>query len=184
MIFHRFFVIIDGKEKFSRESCSKRFVFITVDDLLGNSECDVDFEPIHLKMTLKFVDKLENKFRSNPTKQIGLHIKNDSRMLANAIYLVGAYMILRLGLSADESAQRLDFLAARSAVYHRVTLDTTTLSPRDCWGGLCRAAQLGWLRHNQINASIYQHGSSEAADLGGELIVGKFILLPPDAPSS
>eukprot|EP00291_Cryptomonas_curvata_P000091 CAMPEP_0172191826 /NCGR_PEP_ID=MMETSP1050-20130122/23950_1 /TAXON_ID=233186 /ORGANISM="Cryptomonas curvata, Strain CCAP979/52" /LENGTH=155 /DNA_ID=CAMNT_0012866985 /DNA_START=59 /DNA_END=522 /DNA_ORIENTATION=+ len=155
---------MDGKELFTTESYSKRFVFITIDDLLGDSECDVDFEPVHLKTTLNFISRLDTKLFGNPMKQVGLHIKNDGRMLANAIYLVGAYMVLRLGLSAEESAKRLEFLAARSAEYHRATLDT--ISPRDCWGGLCRAAQLGWLRHNKVDASIYQHGSSEAAHLG------------------
>jgi hypothetical protein len=71
--------------------------------------CD-DFGPMNLAATTRFVELLEDEIYDFPDSKIVLAADPGRRSLANAAFLLGAFMILRLRASAADAARRLSFL--------------------------------------------------------------------------
>jgi hypothetical protein len=116
--------------------------------------CD-DFGPMNLASTTRFIEMLEDEIYDYPSSKIVFCVESGRRSLANAVYLLGAFMILRLNSSARETSKRFDWLDQslvepfRDATFSKSDFALTLM---DCWQALERGRSLGWVRYPSEDA--------------------------------
>jgi cell division cycle 14 len=116
--------------------------------------CD-DFGPMNLASTTRFIEMLEDEIYDYPSSKIIVFVDSGRRALANAVYLLGAFMILRLNSSACETSKRFDWLDQslvepfRDATFSKADFALTLM---DCWQALERGRSLGWVRYPSEDA--------------------------------
>ena len=147
--------------------------------------CD-DFGPMNLSSVIKFTQQLDDDLESNPSCVFFYTVDNHRRSLANAVFLLGSYMILRLSLSSEDVAESFSWLepsmveAYRDATFAPSDFDLTL---SDCWRGLVRGMDLGWLdlpREEDplwgcIDVDEYDHYDDPLNGDLHEVVPGKFI---------
>ena len=153
--------------------------------------CD-DFGPMNFISIVKFVQTLDACVDS-PMERAGnvsivCSVAPGRRAFTNASFLLGAYMILRLDLDHTKAEDCFkDFGRDFFEGYRDASFETVdfTLELRDCWRGLERGKNLGWIRQptlkapfrwGLIDAEAYDHYDDPLnADLHevvpGELVV-------------
>ena len=110
--------------------------------------CD-DFGPMSLASTVRFIELLDRELEQHPDSRIVFKVDPGRRELTNAAYLLGAYMILRLRMTACAVASAMSWLDASLTEDYR---DATFSSPdfgltlQDCWRGLETGQALGWVQ--------------------------------------
>ena len=125
-----------------------------------NPFCD-DFGPMNMSSIVDFIRALDSELSSFPNSKIVFCIEKGRRHLTNAVFLLGAYMILKEGLSPSavcESFDRLDrdmIESYRDATYSDANF---RLELADCWKGLAKGMTLGWVRHPRRGSSARQWG--------------------------
>ena len=146
--------------------------------------CD-DFGPMNLSSVIAFIEQLENEILLNPRSRIVYMVDAGRRSLTNAIFLLGAYMVLKLGIKASDVSDCFDWVdessteSYRDATYlrggFRLTLD-------DCWRGLERGRALSWVQASadgehwgMINIEEYRHYDSPFNGDVHEVVPGKFV---------
>ena len=112
--------------------------------------CD-DFGPMSLYSVSQFCDLVESRMSAD-TKPIALQTINESRILANAVFLVGSYLIMKHDMPVDEVAKRCSPLMPLLATYRDVSPGPQNfhLHVRDCWAGLWRAKGEGWVDFSPV----------------------------------
>jgi hypothetical protein len=111
--------------------------------------CD-DFGPMNLASTTRFIEMLEDEIYDYPSSKIVLCSDPGRRALTNAVYLLGAFLILRLNTSAEDTFKRFQWLDDSLLEPYR---DATFAKPDfplkllDCWRALERGRILGWVRY-------------------------------------
>ena len=71
--------------------------------------CD-DFGPMKLSHVMQFIELLDAELAANSEKRIVYLVDTNRRELANAIFLLGSYMMLKEELSAGAVSSRFDWL--------------------------------------------------------------------------
>ena len=89
-----------------------------------HSLCD-DFGPMNLSSIADFISSLESELSSFPNSKIIFCIDKGRRNMTNAVFLVGAYMILMEGLSPTAVAENFEGL---TAIYSRPFATRPTLN--------------------------------------------------------
>ena len=90
-----------------------------------------DFGPMSLASVIKFVRQLESKLEANPDSTFFYCVEMGQRPLTNAVFLLGTYMILRLGFTVDEVSGSFSWLDRtlvepfRDATYSESDFDLT-----------------------------------------------------------
>ena len=150
--------------------------------------CD-DFGPMSLGTIYEFVEILKRESSQCMNKTIILESKLERRALTNAVFLLGSYLIITFQFNPDEIV----------SLFHRANdmlISFRDVSPgvqnfhlhlRDCWAGLWKAKQLGWIKRSfqGFDASEYAHYANPFnADLH-EIVPGKFIAMrgPKEMPA-
>ena len=147
--------------------------------------CD-DFGPMNMSSMIKFVQQLDDELASNPSSTFLYAIEKCQRSLTNAVFLLGSYMILRLGLSAEEVGESFAWVrpemteAYRDATFAPSDFDLTVM---DCWRGLVKGMELGWLElptteeflWGAIDIDEYDHYDNPLNGDLHEVVPGKFI---------
>ena len=116
--------------------------------------CD-DFGPMNLASTTRFIEMLEDEIYDHPSNKIVFCADNGRRALTNAVYLLGAFLILRLNSSAADASKRFQWLDEglaepfRDATFARPDFQLALL---DCWRALERGRGLGWVRYPSADA--------------------------------
>jgi cell division cycle 14 len=116
-------------------------------DLQYHSFCD-DFGPMNFSSIARFIRQLDAELSAHPTCKIVYCADAGRRALTNAVFLLGAYMLLKLGMAADAVYARFAWLrpaaveAYRDASYAPPDFPLTLL---DCWRGLDRGRRAGWV---------------------------------------
>ena len=184
-VFNRFYLI--ASEKIAL--INPRFLHVDVSDLHYESFRD-DFGPMNLGSTFRFIEKVQTLLKSHPTRPIAFHVLLDEKEITNAVYLIGAYLILQFGLHPDEVAQKFDPVKHHLVSFRDVSPGKQNfhLYLTDCWAGLWRANQLDWIKRglNGFDATEYDYyGNPFNADLH-EVVPGKFVAFrgPKDLPDS
>jgi cell division cycle 14 len=150
--------------------------------------CD-DFGPMKISSVIGFITLLEKELVSHSSK-IVYCVDEGVRNLTNAVFLLGAYLILMLDLPTDQVIQvlaRFGWLdegaieAFRDATFSEPDF---ALTLEDCWRGLERGMAAGWIRRpsdpapglwGRIDIQAYLHWDDP---LNGDLhmvVPGKFI---------
>ena len=111
--------------------------------------CD-DFGPYNIGAILRFREVMACHLRTT-SSELRLAVvvcPSDKRALTNAVFLLGAYLMLELGLHPDSPLMPLSdirpppFVDFRDATFEAVTFG---LSLRDAWRALHKASSLQWL---------------------------------------
>ena len=63
--------------------------------------CD-DFGPMNMSSVVHFIEQLQAEMEAHPDAKIIYSIPDDARSLSNAVFLLGAYMIIALNKRAAE----------------------------------------------------------------------------------
>ena len=149
--------------------------------------CD-DFGPMSLASVIKFVRQLESKLEANPDSTFFYCVEMGQRPLTNAVFLLGTYMILHLGFTVDEVSGSFSWLDRtlvepfRDATYSESDFDLTL---EDCWAGLAKGIQKGWVgyptacdedyRWGLIDIDEYVHNDDPLNGDLHEVVPGKFV---------
>jgi cell division cycle 14 len=142
--------------------------------------CD-DFGPMSLGSTFEFFKILDSQIRENPGRSIVLLSKLETRALTNAVFLLGSYLIMKFDSNPGEVAAVFKPANSLLVSFRDVSPGEQNfhLQLRDCWAGLWRAKQLGWVKPSfqGFDATEYAHyGDPWNADLH-EIVPGKFFAM-------
>ena len=97
-----------------------------------------------------FIRLLDDEIETCAMPNIVVITESGPRALTNAAFLLGAYMLLKLDrkpsdiLSCFSAMPKSSFRHYRDATYSESDFDLRLI---DCWGGLQRGKELGWLNH-------------------------------------
>jgi cell division cycle 14 len=151
-----------------------------------NPYCD-DFGPLNMSSTIVFVKLLDAELASFPQTSVVVCAPDGKRPLTNAVFLIGAYMILRRDTSPSDVADLFRWLDPASIESYR---DATFAPPTfrlhliDCWRGLDKGKSLGWVQYTDsgfmwgdIDIDEYRHYDSPANGNLHEVVPGKFVAM-------
>jgi cell division cycle 14 len=146
--------------------------------------CD-DFGPMNLSSIVKFVRGLESDLEAYKDRKLVLCIDEGRRPFTNAIFLLGAYMILKQGKTSSDVAASFEWLdeniveGYRDATYSQPDFRLNLI---DCWRGLERGKQHGWVRYTssgyrwgEIDMDEYRHYASPANGDLQEVVPDKLV---------
>ena len=149
-----------------------------------NSFCD-DFGPVNMNSVVDFCKLLQSEIESFPNSKIIFAIDEGRRSLTNAIFLLGAFMILNLNMSASNVSEKFAWVDSTQVEPYR---DATFSKPDfhlhliDCWRGLERGRSLGWIRFASsgymwggIDVEQYEHYDNSANGNLHQVVPGKFV---------
>jgi hypothetical protein len=153
-----------------------------------SSFCD-DFGPLNMASVVEFTQSLQTEIETFPTSRIVFCVECGRRTLTNAVFLLGAYMILKLDLTAAQVAERFCWLDStliepyRDATHSKADFNLHLL---DCWRGLDKGKALGWVRYappgscmwGDIDIEHYKHYDSPLNGFLHIVVPGKFVAFP------
>ena len=153
------------------------FKYIAIEDFVDHPKNPVVFGPVVLGSIHRFCGILAKEIDSNLGIPIVLENRSDSVGFTNIVFLLGSFMLLKLGSNLEEVISCFKFAERLCTPYGDATSDSFELHLRDCWGGLKRAINLGWFFPGDTHFDLaeYEHFASPLnADLH-EIIPGKLI---------
>ena len=161
--------------------------FVPEESIHYFSLCD-DFGPMNLASVVSFVLQLDDELEAYPECIFFYCVDAGKRALTNAIFLLGSYMILRLHLNVKEVSNSFSWLNRkvlepyRDATFSASDFDLTL---EDCWGGLAKGIDKGWLALPSSSDEDYRWGLIDVDEYGHyddplngdlhEVVPGKFI---------
>jgi cell division cycle 14 len=127
----------------------KGFEYFCVENFLNSSYipfCD-DFGPMNLGTLHEFCEILDGELNHQEDRPIAMQTMSESRSLTNSVFLLGAYMIVKLQASLVDVERIIEPILCRLAPFRDVSPGEINFSlhVRDCWAGLWKARQLGWV---------------------------------------
>ena len=142
--------------------------------------CD-DFGPFNLACTFRFCKALRTVLDSGTERRVVVISLPDDRSLTNGVFLLGAYMIMMLGLDIEDVSVRFQGLERHLKAFRDVSpgAQNFQLMLCDCWRGLLRAKQLAWVNFEQGGFELYDYEHLDNplnADLH-EVVPGKLIAM-------
>ena len=149
-IFDRVYLVL-SQESIQTESVRSKFAYFCVEGVLTYPRFLDDFGPMSLGTVFKFCKIMEKQLLENSGHAVALTSSTSKESVTNAVFLLGAYMILR------HESELSDLLAAFSPLMHKI-IPFRDISPgrsmfdlhlEDCWGGLLQARNLGWVHFGE-----------------------------------
>ena len=152
-----------------------------IDDLVKYDSFCEDFGPVNLGCTFRFCKTLREILVSDINLDVMVVSSQENRSLTNCVFLLGAYMIMILDLSAGVVYGRFESLHKNLKTFRDVSPGAQNfhLHLQDCWQGLWRAKQLAWIDFSEggFELSDYEHCDNPLnADLH-EIVPGKLIAM-------
>ena len=155
--------------------------------LTYNAHSD-DFGPLTVSCIERFIKALDQEFTSFPGTKIVFCVGNGSRNLTNAVFLLGSYMILKDRMTPNAVAARIRRHVPESGLldsYRDATYEVADfgLSLLDCWRGLAKGEQKGWVRFSSsalwgdTNLDQYRYFENPSNGDLHKVIPGKFVVL-------
>ena len=156
--------------------------FLNIEDVLPKyiPFCE-DFGPMNLACIFRFCQIIREKSNADPANQVVVVTSPDRKSLTNAIFLLGAYMIMTLDHAPNDVSSRFKGMQRRLASFRDVSPGPQNfhLQLCDCWQGLWRAKSLSWVNFDAggFDLSDYEHCDNPLnADLH-EVVPGKLIAM-------
>jgi cell division cycle 14 len=180
-VFHRVFLVV------SNSSCEElRLHSISCieieEEFTYQGFCD-DFGPMSLGTVYRFCDMLGQYLQNSDDMPVMILSSSESIPLTNAVFLLGAYMIMRLDFKLEIVQERLKSFVSTIVAYRDVSPGEQNfdLHVEDCWRGLLRAKGLQWVDFTPgpgcFDPERYAHYDSPLnADLH-ELLPSKFVAM-------
>jgi cell division cycle 14 len=148
--------------------------------------CD-DFGPVNMASVIDFVKLVEKEMAQSLECKVVVCVDEGHRSLTNAVFLLGAYLLIRHNLSSDKVANHFAWLhddliePYRDATFSPSDFDLHLI---DCWRGLEKGRHRGWIRYaasghmwGNIDVDEYRHHDSLANGNLHEVVPGKFVAL-------
>eukprot|EP00359_Climacostomum_virens_P010746 CAMPEP_0204914492 /NCGR_PEP_ID=MMETSP1397-20131031/12365_1 /ASSEMBLY_ACC=CAM_ASM_000891 /TAXON_ID=49980 /ORGANISM="Climacostomum Climacostomum virens, Strain Stock W-24" /LENGTH=420 /DNA_ID=CAMNT_0052086091 /DNA_START=72 /DNA_END=1334 /DNA_ORIENTATION=- len=162
------------------------FYFNIDSELVYEPFCS-DFGPLNIAMTYKFCIELEKLLRAEEYSACKIYhfasLAPNKR--ANAAYLMGAFQILVLRRSAEDSWRPFTvlppFTPFRDASFGGCTYQCTILH---CLKGLQFAVRLGWFSLSTFNLQEYEHNERVENGDFNWIIPNKLLAFSSPAPNS
>ena len=146
--------------------------------------CD-DFGPLNMSSIIKFVEQLQSELEGHPSCILFYSVGSSQRELTNAIFLVGAFMIMKLKWLYDEVIESFKWAKPYIEAYRDATFSTRSfeLSLADCWAALTKGVEKGWVGmpssqeyfYSEIDIDEYDHYDCPLNGDMHEVVPGKFI---------
>ncbi len=115
---------------------------------------------MNLADTFRFVEIVQEKMRRLPGIKLILCTDFKSRNLTNAIYLMGAFLVITKNHHPEKIWKLFQSLESELEMYRDATFKEARfrLSVLDCWGGLAKAQALGWTKwYDMLEYSHYDN---------------------------
>jgi cell division cycle 14 len=149
--------------------------------------CD-DFGPLNMCSVIKFVQQLDSELEDYPSCILFYSVGSSRRDLTNAIFLIGSFMILRLGWTSTEVNSSFEWAEPYVEAYRDATYATSSfdLKLRDCWDSLMKGIEKGWVelpsctededyKYGEIDIEEYEHYDNPLNGDMHEVVPGKFV---------
>ena len=119
-----------------------------------------DFGPYNLANLSEFMSILHHTIKVRRGRRVVYTVPGSPRSLTNGVFLLGSYMIIELGYTADEVSLSFGSIESKLEMYRDAQSCTADfrLEVVDCWRGLERANHLGWIE--AVDLEEYSHYSS------------------------
>jgi hypothetical protein len=143
-VFHSFHLVSSLLQP--EELVTIRIHLFRVDGVLSYiSFCD-DFGPMNLGSIYQFCNIVESELQKRPNDDIGLFSSLRARDLTNAVFLIGAYLIMKRNWHVSDVEKCFEPIHDILVSYRDVSpgIQNFSLYVQDCWEGLWRSKSLGW----------------------------------------
>ena len=176
-IFDRFYLLVAQQ---SRNSSAKApFKYFSIDGVITYQPFQDDFGPMSLGSIANFCDLVDEQLKKYPGIPIAMKAQEEQQALTNAVFLIGAYLIMKEGLSPDEVEAKLGALIHRLLTFRDISPGPQRfgLHVRDCWSGLHRARALRWVDFapGAFDREAYEHDASALNGGIHDVVPGKFV---------
>ena len=160
--------------------------FVPDESIQYFSLCD-DFGPMNLSSVVKFVRQLDKELETFSNCILLYDVDKGQRALTNAMFLLGAFMVMRLGHSIDEVARSFSGLdPALITAYRDATFLPSDFDLRleDCWAAIVKAMELEWIKvpasmddfqWGRVDVDEYEHYDDPLNGDVHEVVPGKFL---------
>ena len=161
--------------------------FVPEESIIYFPLCD-DFGPMNAASVIRFVRQLDIELQTYADCILIYCVEDGQRALTNAVFMLGCYMILRLKLAEEQVSKSFRWLDRtliepyRDATFVKSDFDLTL---EDCWGGLCKGIQHGWIDlpsspdesylWGLVDVDEYAHHDDPLNGDLHEVVPGKFI---------
>ena len=181
-VFGRFFLVAsNARDALTADDGISGMVPFSIDGICVYSGYHNDFGPMNLGTIFKFCALVDKMLNDHPDRSIALATQSDEKTLTNAVFLVGAYMIIRLDYKPFEVQSRFEYLQEELTAFRDVSPGPQNfdLMLRDCWDGLWKGKTLNWVRSgkNGFDLQGYEHFGCALNGCVHEIIPGKFLAL-------
>ena len=156
--FYRFHLVVSNARSPTSPNGVPEFEDLVLDDdeaaayLRASEKSAVEsgFVSPSFNAILHFCDCVENALVADPSRRIALRVPPDYAAVSAAVFLVGTYMLLRVGIEPSEIEERVvpflsTFQAAKCVPEGSTDKSGAHCSASSCWRGLWKALKLGWL---------------------------------------
>ena len=172
----RVFFQISVPTQIRSEVQKDKIAFVSAEEFRYFSYCE-DFGPISLATLFQFCSTINDKFMS--ASFVVITSPSDPKSLTNAVFLTGAYLMMCFDFELKDVKDRLATFFLQTVPFQDVSPGKQNfgLQIEDCWSGLLKAKQLGWVsfRTGGFVLDRYLHYDSPLnADLH-EVVPGKLI---------
>ena len=128
-----------------------------------------DFGPLNMSCVIRFIELINAETFSFPSSKIVVYAETGRRALANAAFLLGAYLLIQLDMPLADVLGRFSWADASLVQPYR---DATNAAPdfvislADCFSALARARSHKWILaatpseptvYGRINVEEYEH---------------------------
>jgi cell division cycle 14 len=148
-----------------------------------------DFGPMNLACVYRFCTMVDEHRALNPSKTIAVICETDAKKVTNAVFLLGAYLIMERDYNLEATVSSCETVLGHCVHFRDVSPGKPTflLSLKDCWGGLVRAKELGWVDFGPEGFDLAEYEDLDSplnADLH-EIVPGKLLAMrgPRSLPS-
>ena len=156
------------------------FTYFSIEDKICYHGFADDFGPLNLGSVFQFCEMLDD-IVGQQTSPVALLSKMDPKSITNAVFLMGSYMIMRKDASVEQVMDNFEQMNNLIVSYRDVTpgVQNFHLYVHDCWSGLIKAKQLGWVDFELDGFDFQEYQELDNplnADLH-EIVPGKFLAM-------
>ena len=157
--------------------------FFNIDEILVYEPFNYDFGPLNLGKMHKFCTDLSQVLQQSEQNQqckIFHHCSTHYAKMANACFLMGSFMVVCLGFSADEAWAKFrpyhkNLVSFRDASQDEsCSYELTTLS---CLRGLQFGMKMGWYNFKKFNLDDYDYFSQVSSGDMNWIVPSRFLAL-------
>ena len=145
-------------QKIEKFPTTKRFKCFQPQQVLSYQPLCDDFGPMNMLSVVRFTQMLDHELQNYPSCKIVYCVDNGRRELTNAIFLLGAYQILKSNVTAEEVMPTFGWLQDDMIEFYRdatFSKPSFGLSVLDCWRGLEKGKRNLWVKLPASNTNLW-----------------------------